>query len=100
MLGRSGERGRPPLFWFVSVEMERMGSLQSTAQFSGLKDLSYQWFCSVAEIKCFCFCFKMLSENDRLHKPNSVEIMSHLNHLNATQIHVTCSLTWNLDQNW
>lgn len=33
-LGRSGERGRPPSFWFVSVEMERMVSLQPAVHFT------------------------------------------------------------------
>lgn len=96
VLGRSGERGRPPSFWFVSVEMERV-EMESLLAVCCSLHLSYQWFCSVAEIKWFCFCCKMLSENDRPHLPDSVEIMFHLNRLNVTCIHVTGSLTWNLD---
>ena len=66
--------------------LERMGSLRSAAHFIGLEDLSSRWFCSVAEIEWFCFCYKMRSENDRWHEVDSVEIAFRLNHLNDTQI--------------
>lgn len=66
--------------WSVSVEVDRILAVCCALQLVKRPLLSV--VVPVAETKWVCFCFKMFSEMC-------------LNHLNDTQRHLTCSMTWN-----